>query len=60
MRVKFDIFLSWECDDSLKNYVSALKHKCNVMIGTEEIASTLGENSTYVGSKTIENKEKGC
>ena len=31
LRVKFDIFLSCECDDS-PNYVSALKHNCNVMV----------------------------
>ena len=30
LRVKFDIFQSWDCDDS-PNYVSAPKRNCNVM-----------------------------
>ena len=38
LRVKFDIFLSWECYDSRHpNYVSALKHNCNVMRGEAEM-----------------------
>ena len=42
--LKFDIFLSWECYDSRHpNYVSVLKHNCNVMRGEAELGLDMYE-----------------
>ena len=44
LRVIFDIFLSWEYYDSRHpNYVSALKHNCNVMKGEAEMGLDMYE-----------------
>ena len=44
LRVKFDIFLSWECYYSRHPiYVSDLKHNCNVMRGEAEMGLDMYE-----------------
>ena len=54
LRVKFDIFLSWKCYDSRHpNYVSSLKHNCNVMRGEAEMGLDLYEGGDWASGVRV-------